>query len=168
MIRILAAWILAAGLLSLAAQAHEYQAGELTIDHPWIQATPKGAPTAGGYMTITNAGSEADRLIGGSAEGAAVFEVHQMLVENNVMRMRRLDGGLEIGPGETVELKPGSFHLMLMKLETGYEEGVSIEGSLIFERAGTVPVEFKVEPIGGPKGEDDSAAHGHGHESHNH
>ncbi len=59
-------------------------------------------------MTITNAGSMPDRLIGGTFPMAGRFEVHEMAVTDGVMRMRELAKGLEIKPGETVELKPGA------------------------------------------------------------
>ncbi len=139
------AGVLASLLLTTAVLAHGYKIGDLSIAHPWIRATPKGASNAGGYMKITNNGSEADRLVGGSVAGAKIFEVHFMAVENNIMKMRKLENGLEIKPGETVELKPGSFHVMMMGLEGGYEEGQKISGTLTFEKAGTLKVEFAVQ-----------------------
>ena len=63
---------------------------------------------AGGYMTITNRGRAPDRLLGGSSAVAGRFEVHSMVTEQGVAKMRPVEGGLEIKPGETVELKPGS------------------------------------------------------------
>jgi copper(I)-binding protein len=86
-----------------------------------------------------------------------------MAVENNVMKMRRLDDGLEIKPGETVELKPGSFHLMMMGLDGGYVEGPKIPGTLIFEKAGTVEVEFAVQKYQKDEGGDDAGSAHKGH-----
>jgi uncharacterized protein YcnI len=140
------------------ASATAFKAGPLTIEAPWIRATPGGARVAGGYMTITNGGKEPDRLIGGTFPVAGRFEVHEMAMEGGVMKMRHLSGGLEIKPGERVELKPGGYHLMFMDLTQGLKEGESYKGTLIFEKAGQVEVEYKVGPIGGaPK------AGGHGH-----
>jgi copper(I)-binding protein len=158
------AMLLAAGTAS----AHEYKAGDLVIDHPWVRATPPGAATAGGYAKITNHGTEPDRLTGGSAKGIERVEVHQMTVENNVMKMRALDDGLEIGPGETVELKPGGNHLMMMGPKDQITEGSKIEGTLVFEKAGTVDVSFTVEPLGKTMSEGDAAKqdHGGGHKGH--
>jgi copper(I)-binding protein len=158
------AMLLAAG----AASAHDYKAGDLVIDHPWVRATPPGASTAGGYATITNHGTEQDRLTGGSATDVERVEVHQMTVENNVMKMRPLDAGLEIGPGETVELKPGGYHLMMIGPKEQITEGSKIEGTLVFEKAGTVDVSFKVEPMGKAMGKEDAAKQDHsgGHKGH--
>lgn len=156
------AFIALAMLLTPSASAHDFKAGDLMIDHPWTRATPTGAKTAAGYATITNSGSEADRLIGGSADGADTVEVHKMAVENNIMKMRKLEDGLEIKPGETVELKPGSFHLMLMGLNGAYKAGNKIKGTMTFEKAGTVEVEFSVEAIG------KKTDHGEGHKTEGH
>src|SRR6202035_5648938 len=94
------------------ASAGDFRAGPLTIAGPWSRATPQGAAVAAGYMKITNTGTTADRLISGSSDIAPKFEVHEMSMDNGVMKMRPVQGGLEIKPGETVEFKPGSFHVM--------------------------------------------------------
>jgi len=137
--------------------AHGYKLGTLEIDHPWTRATPKGAPVAGGYLKITNKGAAPDRLIGGSFPGAGRFEIHEMKLNDGVMQMRPLSGGLVIKPGETVEFKPGSFHLMFLELKAPLEQGTMVKGTLSFEKAGTIEVEYKVEAIGGAPAEH----HGH-------
>jgi copper(I)-binding protein len=139
--------ILAAGLVMLvsgAAVAHDYTVGNLKIIHPWARATPKGASVGGGYMSITNTGSTADRLVGGSSPIAGRLEVHEMSMDNGVMRMRPVKGGLEIKPGETVELKPGSFHIMMLDLKEPIKQGEPVKGTLTFEKAGSVDVEYAV------------------------
>lgn len=147
----------AACLLTGAAWAHDYTVGSLKIEHPWTRATPKGAPVAGGYLKITNTGTAPDKLIGGTFVNAGRFEVHEMKTENGVMTMRPVTGGLEIKPGQTVELKPGSFHLMFMDLKTPVEQGKPVKGTLVFEKAGTVEVEYSAEAMGGTP----AAHHGH-------
>src|SRR3954462_14281291 len=97
-----------------AASAHEYKAGSLEIKHPWSRATPKGATVAGGYLKIINTGAAPDRLVGGSTEVAGKFEIHEMSTDDGVMKMRMLGNGIEIKPGQTVEFKPGSYHLMFV------------------------------------------------------
>src|SRR5262245_65437416 len=97
---------LAAVLLAFAAPvsdaiAEDYSVGTLQISNPWTRATPKGATVAGGYLKITNKGSAPDRLVGGSAAFAGRFEVHSMVTEQGVAKMRPVEGGLEIKPGET-------------------------------------------------------------------
>ena len=127
-----------------------YRAGDLVIAGPWARATPKGAPVAGGYLKITNNGSAPDRLIGGSFPGAVKLEVHEMSMANGVMRMRPLAKGLEIGPGATVELKPGGYHLMFLGFKGQLKAGESVKGTLTFEKAGTVEVTYQVAPMGAP------------------
>jgi hypothetical protein len=154
--------LIALVLMSLSpAIAHDYRVGKLTIDHPWARATPPGAKVAGGYMKITNNGAEPDRLIGGTLLAAKVFEVHEMRMEGTVMRMRALEKGLEIRPGTSVELKPGSFHVMFMDLQTPLKEGEAVRGTLVFERAGTIEVEFKIESRGARGGSDLHGGHRH-------
>ena len=132
------------------ASAHEYKIGSLDIGHPWTRATPKGATVAGGYLKITNKGQTADRLTAAMFTGAGKVEIHEMAMSGTTARMRELKSGLEIKPGETVELKPGSFHIMFMGLKQPLEKDQRIKGSLTFEKAGSVEVEFVVEAAGVP------------------
>jgi uncharacterized protein YcnI len=132
-----------------AAASPQFKIGNLVVDTPWMRATPSGAPVAGAYMKITNNGKEADRLIAGSIDGAGKFEIHEMSMDNNVMRMRQLPAGLDIKPGETVELKPGSFHGMAMNLTRGFAQGQSVAGTLKFEKAGDLAIVYAVGPLGG-------------------
>lgn len=130
------------------ALAADYSVGSIAVGNPWTRATPKGATVAGGYMTISNKGSALDRLVGGSAAVAGRFEVHSMVMEQGVAKMRPVQGGLEIKPGETVELKPGSFHVMLMGLKQQLQKGQKVKGTLEFEKAGKVEIEYAVEAVG--------------------
>lgn len=134
-----------------------FKSGALVIETPWARATPGGAKVAGGYMKITNTGSESDRLTGGSVPFAARFEVHEMSMDGGMMKMRQLADGLEIKPGQSVELKPGGYHVMFMDLKQGLKEGQTVKGELIFEKAGRVAIEYRVGPIGG------GAPGGHAH-----
>jgi hypothetical protein len=136
---------------------HGTKAGALVIEAPWTRATPGGAKVAGGYLKITNTGSTPDRLIGGTFPSAASVEVHEMSMTDGIMRMRRLEKGLEIAPGASVELKSGRYHLMFMGLSKGLEAGGTIKGTLVFEKAGPVEVEYRIAPIGS------HAAPKHGH-----
>jgi periplasmic copper chaperone A len=147
--------------LSGGARAHDFKAGSLEIAHPWSRVTPKGATVAGGYLKITNTGTVPDRLIGGSTEIAKRFELHEMRMDGGVMIMRELKGGLEIPPGATVELKPGSYHAMLMGLARPLAKGERLKGTLTFEKAGKVDVEFTVEDIGASPTQGNKSKHGH-------
>ena len=146
--------------VSSLAAAHDVVAGDLTLQHPWSRATPGGAKVGGAYVTIVNAGEEPDRLVGGSAEIADRFEIHEMSVADGVMTMRHLPDGLEIPAGGEVVLKPGSYHIMLMGLERPLVQGERIAGTLAFEKAGPVAVEFVVEALGAtrPAGDEKGGA----------
>jgi len=135
-------------LLATGVLAQQYKAGSLEIDHPWSRATPKGAKTGAGYLTIKNTGSAPDRLVGGSLADADRVEVHQMTMDKGVMKMRPVAGGLEIKPGETVELKPDSIHMMFMGLKHPLKKGDQIDGTLDFEKSGSVKVQYTVEGVG--------------------
>jgi hypothetical protein len=143
------AFALLLALAATGASAHDYQLGPLKIDHPWSRATPKGASVAGGYMKITNTGTTPDRLTGGATAAAKRFEIHEMSMDGGVMKMRELREGLEIPPGATVELKPGSYHVMMMNLSKPFTKGDRVKASLTFEKAGKVDIEFAVEAVGG-------------------
>jgi len=135
-------------VLPAAAGAGDYTAGSLKISQPWSRVVPNGSKVAAGYMTITNAGSEPDTLVGGTAEIANKVEVHQMSMSDGIMKMRALSEGVTIKPGETVVLKPNSLHLMLMDLKQLPKQGTPIKGMLAFRKAGKIDVEFDVAPMG--------------------
>jgi periplasmic copper chaperone A len=135
-------------------QTRSYKAGTLTIEAPWSRATPAGAKVAGGYLRITNAGPVPDRLVGGTAAVAAKFEIHEMTMHGDVMKMRPLDNGIEISPGQTVEFRPGGFHLMFVDLRRPLKEGEVVAGTLVFERAGTVEIEYAVRALGARGGQE--------------
>jgi len=141
---------LAVALGATLASAENFSVGSIEVGNPWTRATPRGAPVAVVYMTITNKGSVADRLVGGSTAVAGRFEVHNMVTEDGVAKMRPVTGGLEIKPGSTVTLEPGGLHAMLIGLKQPITQGGRVQGTLVFERAGKVDVEFAVQPLGGP------------------
>lgn len=165
-IRILTALTLSLSAVVSSALAHDYKIGSLAIDHPWTRATPGGAKVGGGYLKIKNMGSETDRLVTGAADFAGKIEIHEMAMKDGVMRMRRLPAGLEIPPGETVELKPGSYHVMFMQLKTPLVEGAPVTATLTFEKAGSVDVEFPVAPVGARGHDADKMDHSGGGMSH--
>jgi periplasmic copper chaperone A len=134
------------------AHAGDYKAGSLDISNPWSRATPKGSSVAAGYMTIKNTGSTPDRLVEGSSDVASKFEVHEMKMENGVAKMRPVKGGLEIKPGETVELKPGSYHIMFVGLKKPLSAGDHVKATLVFEKAGSVSIDYDVRAMGSGSG----------------
>lgn len=122
--------------------------GSIKITGTWTRATPAGAKSAGGFLKITNTGTQADRLVGGTLVAAGKVEIHEMSMKDGVMKMGPLEKGLEIKPGATVEMKPGGYHVMFMDLKSQIKQGDTIDGTLLFERAGTIKISYGVAEIG--------------------
>jgi copper(I)-binding protein len=120
-------------------------AGDIEIGSIWTRAMLPGQPVGGGYFTITNNGKSADRLVSISSPDAGSAEIHSMVMKDNVMVMRPVDGGLEIPAGGTVELKPGHFHLMFMDVKKPFHKGDTVPVTLEFEKAGKVEIKMPVE-----------------------
>jgi copper(I)-binding protein/uncharacterized protein YcnI len=131
------------------------KAGDLEIAGGFSRATLPNAPVGGGFMTITNTGSEDDRLVGAASSAAGHLEVHEMAMEGDVMKMRELADGLPVPAGATVELKPGGYHIMFMDLKAPLVEGETVSVTLTFEKAGEVEVPLTI-------GKMNAAGHDHG------
>lgn len=118
--------------------------GALELSGAFSRATAPNAPVAGGYVTITNTGDTADRLIAASSPAAAQVQLHEMKMEGDVMKMAELEDGIPVPAGATVTLAPGGLHLMLMGLESQLVEGQSVPVTLTFEEAGTVEISLDI------------------------
>jgi periplasmic copper chaperone A len=138
----------ATALVAGSANAADYDLGSIHIAQPWARATPKGAANGAGYLTITNHSAAPDRVTCASSDASAQCQFHAMAMENGVMKMRPVEGGLEIKPGETVTLKPSTLHVMFVELKHPLVQGDTVEATLQFEKAGSVKVEFPVAAIG--------------------
>jgi copper(I)-binding protein len=146
--RLLFAAALIVGIVvPIGASAHDYTIGSIHIGHPWARATVPGAQTGGAYLKLDNSGA-ADRLISVSGKVSDSSELHSMSMDGNVMKMDKLDQGLVIPQGKTVELKPGSTHIMLVGLKSPLKEGTMFPLRLKFEKAGEITVDVKVEGMG--------------------
>ena len=134
--------------------------GNLELTGGFTRATLPNAPVGGGYVTVTNKGGEADRLISAASPAAAVVQIHEMKMEGDLMKMNEVPDGVEIPAGATVTLKPGGLHIMFMQLTGPLVEGTRIPLTLTFEKAGSVEVELSVESPAakGPSG--DHSMHG--------
>ncbi len=124
--------------------ADGHRLGAVVVEVPWARATPTGASVGAGYMTVRNEGDGPVRLTGGSAPFAGRVEIHEMAMDEGVMRMRALDDGLEIPPGAAVTLEPGGYHVMFMQLREPLVEGERRAATLEFGDAGSLEVEFLV------------------------
>ncbi len=139
-------------LATLTATAHSFTLGEIDIGHPYARPTRDGQLVSGGYLKLTNKGP-ADRLLSASSPVAGATEIHSMTMDGNVMKMRQVDA-IELASGQTVELKPGGYHLMLMGLKAPLKAGDKVPLTLKFEKAGEVVVTINVEE---PKLQTDAA-----------
>lgn len=132
-------------LLAAPAFAHGFKAGDLEIGHPHIPAPVASAKSAGGYLSVKNTGETADRLIGVESDAADKTELHTSEVDaEGVARMIHVPA-IDIPAGETVKLERGGLHVMFMGLKAPLAEGDLVKGTLIFEHAGRVEVEFSID-----------------------
>jgi periplasmic copper chaperone A len=128
--------------------SHAQSSGSISIEEPFSQATPGSSKIGAGYMTIANNGTAADRLLSASSTAAEKVEIHEMKMQDGVMKMRELPGGVPIEAGKTVSLAPGGYHLMLMQLKAPLKKGDKVPVTLTFEKAGKVDVTLDVLAIG--------------------
>jgi copper(I)-binding protein len=155
--------LLLLGICSLSgvARAHDYRVGSLHIDHPWAVATPNGAKVGAGYLKITNEGTEPDRLVALTSPASRKVTLHGSVREGDVVKMRNLEKGIEIKPGETVELKPDGAHIMFEGLRAPLLEAGRVQATLVFEKAGSIDVDYAIEPIGTKAAPPAPGAHSH-------
>ncbi|MDR6818624.1 copper(I)-binding protein [Neorhizobium sp. 2083] len=137
-------------ILAGATAAHDAPAkvGDLEITSAFTKAMLPGQPVGGGYLTIKNGGKSDDMLVSVSSPAAGTVEMHEMAMQGQVMKMRKLDTGIAIPAGKTVELTPGGLHLMFMKVKEPFKQGSQVPVTLTFEKAGKVDLTLPVEAAG--------------------
>jgi hypothetical protein len=116
-------------------------AQSVDVGHAWVRTSVQGQSATGAFMTIT--AREDARLVGVASPVAGVAEVHEMKMDNGVMKMRAVQGGLELPAGKAVELKPGGYHVMLMDLKAALPKGSTVPLTLVLKDA--KGVESRVE-----------------------
>ena len=137
------AFTLATLALAAAAQA------QVTIKDPWVRATVPQQKATGAFMQLT--ATQDAKLVSGTSPVAGVVEIHEMAMDNNVMKMRQVAGGLALPAGKAVDLKPGGYHVMLMDLKGQIKDGDTVPVSLVFEgkdgKKQTVEVKAPARPL---------------------
>ncbi len=108
-------------------------AQNVTISDAWVRATVQGQKATGAFMKIT--AKDGGKLVGGSSPAAGVVEIHEMKMDKDVMKMAALPNGLDLPPGKTVELKPGSYHVMLMDVKAPLAADSTVPVTLTFQDA---------------------------------
>tara|TARA_R110001599_G_scaffold64023_4_gene179554 strand:+ start:240780 stop:241301 length:522 start_codon:yes stop_codon:yes gene_type:complete len=137
--------IIIACALTLAASA---AMAKVTVTEPWVRATVAQQVTAGAYMQLHSTSNA--RLVSVQSPVAKQVEVHEMSMQDNIMRMRQIDG-LPLPAGKIVELKPGSFHLMLTGLKHELKAGEHVPMTLTIEQDGkreNLSIEAPVRALG--------------------
>ena len=132
------------GLLETCAAGQVFAAGDVSVSGAFVRATPKGAQSAGGYLTLRNSGAAADIFTGASSGAANDVTLHRMKMHGTVMEMAAVEGGLEVPAGGTVALDPMGSHLMLTGMPAPLVEGQCVEMVLHFAHAGDVPIELNI------------------------
>ena len=152
----------------LAALFSTQAAAQVTVKDPWIRATVPQQKATGAFMQLSAA--QDTRLVEAKSPVAGTVEIHEMKMENNVMKMRAVQG-VDIVAGKAVDLKPGGYHVMLMELKEQMKDGASVPVTLVFEgkdkKRETVEVKATVRPLAGGAPKKDEHKHD-GHEGHKH
>ena len=124
---------------------------QVTVKDPWVRATVPAQKATGAFMQITSA--QDARLVEARSPVAGVVEVHEMVMEKEVMKMRAMKG-LDLPAGKNGELKPGGYHVMLMDLKEQMKEGTTVPVTLVVEskdrKRSTVEVKAAVKPLTTP------------------
>lgn len=121
--------------------------GSLQIVKPWARSSSSEPDVAGAYMTVVNEG-ESERLVSASSPVAGSVEIHAIRVKGPVLEMRQLADGLVIPPANQQILKPRGYHLLMRDLASPLSAGSKVPVTLVFEKAGSVTVDFAVEQPG--------------------
>ena len=111
-------------------------ANEIMFGPLQFRATVGSMPSSAAYVSITNHGKMADRLVGVTSNLARKTEIHKMEMDNGVMKMRQVEGGIDLLPGKTIHLAPGGFHVMLVGLNAPLTADSMFEITLVFQNAG--------------------------------
>jgi copper(I)-binding protein len=125
----------------------------LAIYEPFIPAPP--ADIAALYFAMVDRDGEGDRLLGVTAEAAAMTHLHSTVTEGDSSRMVPVEGGIVLPPNGMTALEPGGLHVMLMNLENPLVDGDTITVTLQFERAGAVTIEVPVVTYSEAESDDD-------------
>lgn len=145
--------LLLVAALALPGAALAQGASPLRIEQPFARATAPTARAGGAYMTIVNNGATADRLLRAESSVAARVELHTVIKEGDVMRMREVPG-IDVPANGKAMLAPGGFHVMLRELKAPLKAGDTAPITLVFEKAGRIEVAVPILPLGAaPAGE---------------
>ena len=142
--RLVATLTLSAATLAVA-HAADFKAGSLEINDLWVRGSVPGQTNGAGYMQINNPTGVSDRLLSAQSDASNRLELHTVITENGVAKMRQVQG-IDVPAKGSAKLAPGGFHLMFLQLTGPFKQGDSVPVVLKFEKAGEVRVNFTVKP----------------------
>ncbi len=131
--------------------AETYKVGDLMIEGAWARPSIGKTGNSAAYMTITNTGGTADKLIAVSTPRAGKAQLHTHIRDKDIMRMRHVKDGIPVPEKGMAALKPGGYHVMLMRLQTPIKKGEQIPLTLTFERSGDITIQANVQMKPGMK-----------------
>ncbi len=141
---------------------HKHGDGPILIEAAFARASASAVVKSGAaYLKIHNTGDAADRLIAAEGDAAAMIQLHTHIMQDGVMTMTEIAGGVEIPADGAAEFAPGGNHIMLMGLKAPLVEGEVLPLTLVFVKAGRIPVEIPILTVGAM-----GADKGHGTMSH--
>ena len=127
---------------SFIAQAHKYEAENMLVDHPWMKAFNNNGA---GYFKIKNIGNTDIHLLEVVSDSVDNIELHTIIMEEDVAKMRPIKGGVIIKVGESMEFKPMGNHLMFFGINKKLGEGELMEANFKFKNSKDLLVKFKME-----------------------
>lgn len=144
---------------AMTAHGEDFQAGQITVNHPWARATAPAAQAGAAYFVLTSEAAAPDLLVSASTPMADRAELHTHRMDGGIMRMMPVEA-IEVAPGAPTVLEPGGLHVMLMGLHGPLTEGETFPLTLVFEAAGEVTVDVTVQGVAATAPEE--AGHDHG------
>ena len=139
-------------LFSFSVFAHKFETDNLVVKHPWMKISQKNGA---GYFKIKNISSEDIHLVKVVSKNVKNIELHEIIIEDDIAKMRPTSGGVIIKAGDTMEFKPMSNHLMFFGINKDYKEGDMMKAKFIFKKLDALDVKFKIDSI--------KASHKHDH-----
>ncbi|MBU1358587.1 MAG: copper chaperone PCu(A)C [Gammaproteobacteria bacterium] len=138
--------------LALAVGAASAQA-EVTLKDPWVRSTVPQQKATGFFAQLQSPTDS--QLVSASSPVAGVVEVHEMAMQDNVMKMRQVPA-VALPAGKPVELTPGGYHVMLMDLKQQVKVGDTVPVTLVFQdkdgKRQSMEVNAPVRALGAPGG----------------
>ena len=124
--------------------AHDYSKEDIEVDHPIIKVVKQNSKVGAGYMKIINKSNKIVKLVSLEANIAKTQEIHEVILKNDVYKMRPIINGITIKPKEMLEFKSKSYHFMFFNFNKKLENNEMLKAKLVFDKGLVIPIKFKV------------------------